>query len=188
MRSRSFHRRLAAGVVAVAAVAGPASADARAAVHCPGADEVPRAATLDDAATATLCVINRERTRRGLPRLHAQDALDRAGRRYAATMVRRDFFSHVSPGGSTMGARLRKVGYATDDRRWSIGEALAWGVGDRATPAATVDAWLASRPHRRLLLDPDFRDLGIGVAAGAPVDRRVGGPAATYAAEFGVRR
>jgi uncharacterized protein YkwD len=187
MRSRTFHRRLAAGVVAVAAVSGPTVADAQAA-RCAGADALPRATALDDAAAATLCVINRERTRRHLPRLREHGALERAGRRYAGAMVRRQFFSHVSPTGSTMLDRLRAVGYATDHRAWSIGEALAWGVGARATPAETVDSWLASRPHRRLLLDADFRDAGIGVAVGAPVGRRADGPAATYAAELGVRR
>jgi uncharacterized protein YkwD len=185
MPSRTFHRRLAAGVVAVAAVSGPAVAGAQAA-RCAGADAVPRATTLDDAAAATLCLVNRERSRRGLPRLRDHAALGRAGRRYAGLMVRRQFFSHVSPTGSTMADRDRAVGYATDDRAWSIGEALAWGVGERATPAATVDGWLASRPHRRLLLDADFRDLGIGVAVGAPVGRRADGPAATYAAELGL--
>jgi uncharacterized protein YkwD len=188
MRSRSFHRRVAAGVlVVVAGSCGPAIADAPAA-RCVGADAVPRTTTLDVAAAATFCVLNRERTRRHLPRLRDQAALERAGRRYAGAMVRRGFFSHVSPTGSTMLGRLRTVGYATDDQAWSIGEALAWGVGERATPAATVQSWLASRPHRRLLLDADFRDVGIGVAVGAPVGERADGPAATYAAELGVRR
>jgi uncharacterized protein YkwD len=191
MPSRSLHRTragLAAGVLAVAGLAGAPVATTHAAPRCPGAGQIPRAATLHDATTATLCVVNRERARRDLPRLHEHAGLERAGRRYARAMVRREFFSHVSPAGSTLLDRLRAVGYAPPDRAWRIGEALAWGVGDRATPAATVAAWLASPPHRRLLLDAGFRDLGVGLATGAPVASRAGGPAATYAAELGVRR
>jgi uncharacterized protein YkwD len=198
MRSRTFEggasrtagrlARCLAGVLAAAAVSGASIADARAA-GCPGADRVPRAGTLDQAATATICVINRERAQRGLRRLRARAALERAGRRYARDMARRRFFSHTSPSGSSMVDRLRAVGYAVPDRAWSVGEALAWGTraSGRATPAATVSAWLASRPHRRLLLDADFRDIGVGVAKGIPLARWAGTPGATYAAELGVR-
>lgn len=192
MQSRTFgftgtRRRLAAGLLAAAVVSVAATGEARAQASCAGANRIPRAATLDDAATATLCVINRERARRDLPRLHAQDALAQAGRRYARQMARRDFFSHTSPTGSTMDDRLRAVGYAREDMTWTIGEALAWGVGRRATPAGTVAAWMASRPHRRLLLDAGFHDIGIGISVGAPVTPRADGPAATYATELGVR-
>jgi uncharacterized protein YkwD len=39
--------------------------------------------------------------------------------------------------------------------------------------------------HRANILNSAFREIGIGVAYGAPV--AVGGPAATYATEFGAR-
>lgn len=180
-------RRLGVGLLCAAAVSTAATADA-AAAGCPGSDRVPRAATVDEAATATLCVINHERARRHIPRLRSQAALDRAGRRYARDMVRRQFFSHTSPSGASMVERLRDVGYADPDRVWSVGEALAWGAGTtRATPTKIVAAWMASPPHRRLLLDRDYRDVGIGVAAGLPVPDRHYAPGATYAAELGVR-
>jgi uncharacterized protein YkwD len=186
MRSRTFRGRLAAGgLLAAAAFCGPAIADAPAA-GCAGTHAIPRATTLGAAAAATLCLVDRERARRHLPLLREHVALERAGRRYAGAMVRDGFFSHVSPTGSTMLDRLRAVGYATAGRTWSIGEALASGTGRLATPAATVQGWLASLAHRRLLLDAHFRDAGIGVAAGSPMTR--GGPAATYVAELGARR
>jgi uncharacterized protein YkwD len=31
-----------------------------------------------------------------------------------------------------------------------------------------VRNWMASPPHRAALLDPNMRDIGLGVAAGAP--------------------
>jgi uncharacterized protein YkwD len=56
-------------------------------------------------------------------------------------------------------------------------------VGRYGTPRAVVRAWMASPSHRRVLLLPAFRDLGVGVRRGAPVP--VGGAAASYVANFG---
>jgi uncharacterized protein YkwD len=155
------------------------------ALACTGTGRQPT----DDARTqrAVLCLVNRERARHDLSRLRRRDDLGRAARRYAGEMVRRGFFSHVSPDGVTMVDRLRAVGYVRDGDAWSVGEDLAWGTGARATPAAIVDAWLASPPHRRILLTPGDRDIGVGVAQGVPVDPAPG-EGATYAAELGVRR
>jgi uncharacterized protein YkwD len=41
--------------------------------------------------------------------------------------------------------------------------------------------------HRRNILDPRFRDIGIGIALGAPVDAGASLPGATYATDFGAR-
>jgi uncharacterized protein YkwD len=50
----------------------------------------------------------------------------------------------------------------------------------------SVDGWMHSAGHRRNVLDGKFRDIGIGIAIGAPQDV-AGSPAATYATEFGTR-
>jgi uncharacterized protein YkwD len=178
-------RRLTAGLILVLAL-GAATADARGA-SCAGAGRIPRAATLGEAAVATLCVVNGERAQHHLRPLRSHPALERAAHRFAGEMVRGRFFSHTSPSGSSLGSRLRAVGYAVPGVTWSIGEALACGFRSRATPEATVAAWLASPPHRRLLLDPRFRDAGIGVAAGAPVGPGGHALAATYALDLGAR-
>ncbi|MGH2968187.1 MAG: CAP domain-containing protein, partial [Solirubrobacteraceae bacterium] len=121
---------------------------------------------------------------RGLPEIGARPELELAAQRHARDMVRRRYFSHVTPGGRTMTARLRTAGYVGDTVSWAAGEVLAWGSGKRSTPAAAVAAWMDSPAHRRVLLDRRYRDVGIGVALGTPVGsfRR---PAATYAAELG---
>lgn len=187
-RHRHVARRVSTGALVFAAAAGAPAADAPAA-NCPNTDRAPSLQSRDEAAAATLCLLNRERARRALPRLRVHRSLQRAGRHYARAMVRGRFFSHTAPTGASMVDRLRDVGYATVNRSWRVGEALAWGLGTRATPAATVAAWLGSPPHRHLLLDATFRDVGIGVAPGVPItgvhDARAG---ATYAVELGVRR
>jgi uncharacterized protein YkwD len=48
-----------------------------------------------------------------------------------------------------------------------------------------VDEWLDSPPHRRILLDSGYRELGVGIAAGEPRDAQSSLPGATYTLDFG---
>jgi uncharacterized protein YkwD len=179
-------RQLGAGALAILVCGGPAVADASAA-RCAGASEPPASGTRARTTAAVVCVVNHERAKRELPRLRARSTLGLAASRHARDMVRRRFFAHTSPEGTTMIDRLRAVGYVRDSRPWAVGETLAWGTGTRATPAAVVDAWLASPPHRRVLLSDDYRDVGIGVVPDLPFDDDGDAPRATYAADLGVR-
>jgi uncharacterized protein YkwD len=43
---------------------------------------------------------------------------------------------------------------------------LSWGTGSYALAPSVVQRWLASPPHRALLLSPSFDRIGIGVAHG----------------------
>ena len=179
---------LCAAALAGSAVALPAPAHAAPAPACPGADVVPTAASLPAARTATLCLVNRERAKRGARRLRTSAALRASAQAYAADMDQRDFFAHVSPGGAGLLERVRRDGrYLRGVRRFRVGENLAWGSGERATPRETVKAWMASPGHRANLLDRRFRETGIGIALGAPVAGAAAVPAATYAHHFGRR-
>jgi uncharacterized protein YkwD len=64
--------------------------------------------------------------------------------------------------------RVRRAGYARC--RWLVGEILAWGVGPRSSAAGTVRAWMDSPPHRRILVSRRYRELGLGMQAGAPIE------------------
>ena len=178
-----------AGLTAVTAlaVAVAVPAQARAVTGCDDADAQPAALTHDRAAAAIGCLINQERRRRDLRALREQARLERAARRHARDMVRRRFFSHTTPEGVSMTDRLRTAGYVRDARGWSAGEVLAWGTGARATPAAVVAAWLDSPSHRRVLMSAGYREIGIGLALGVPLDGSSGLPGATFAAELGAR-
>ena len=50
-----------------------------------------------------------------------------------------------------------------------------------------VRAWMQSADHRANLLDRHFADVGVGVAAGAPVTLEPGGFGGTYVTDFGRR-
>ena len=155
---------------------------------CTGADDAPTARTIAVARSATLCLLNEQRAANGLGRLRAHRMLQSAAQRYAGAMVRGGFFSHVSPTGSTLEQRIRQgTRYLAGALRYEIGENIAWGQGELGKPRAIVAAWMASPGHRANILRPTFREIGIGIAAGAPVPG-LGGPAFTYANEFGTRR
>lgn len=170
---------------AAIAVAGPAAASA--APHCAGAHLMPTTRNAHAIRHATLCLLNAQRSSHGLRRLHGQRALRHAAKRYSRTMVRHGFFGHVSPSGATMVTRVRHTPYLRHARGWSLGENLAWGAGRSATPARIVTAWMHSPGHRANILNPSFRQIGIGVVRGAP--RRAGASiaAATYTTDFGRR-
>jgi uncharacterized protein YkwD len=67
-----------------------------------------------------------------------------------------------------------------------IGENLAWGTYQLATPAAIVSAWTASPGHLANILERQYRDTGIGVVPQVPSSLGDGSPGASYAQEFGV--
>jgi uncharacterized protein YkwD len=137
---------------------------------------------------AVLCLLNAERTRRGLAPLRSSGQLRKAATNYSRTMVRKRFFDHVSPGGATMLSRIRNgTSYLSRDvRDWALGENLGWGSGPKSTPQSMVRMWMGSAGHRNNILRARFRHVGIGVATGAPAN--IGGDrAATYTIEFGYR-
>jgi uncharacterized protein YkwD len=174
-----------AALLALVALAAPAAASAN--ERCADADALPGQVSAARLRAATLCLMNAERGARGRERLRLEPALDRAAGSYARQMVRERFFDHTSPGGSTMLSRIRSTRYLQDVVSWSVGENLAWGSGTLATPRATVRAWMHSADHRANLLDPHFRDVGVGIAEGAPEALGPGEPGATYVTDFGRR-
>jgi uncharacterized protein YkwD len=111
-----------------------------------------------------LCHVNAARRAHALRHLAASEGLTRVAQAHAHDMVRRHYFSHVSPGGASL---QRRLGRSVRGVRQS-GEALGWGCGLPARPRAIVQAWLASPPHRALVLSRTFRFAGAGVARHTP--------------------
>jgi uncharacterized protein YkwD len=177
---------LSPALVACVALALPAAASA--AAPCAEAGVVPSAAGLASTKQATLCLLNAERTARGLPRLTADTQLGKAAQGFSANMVRQQFFDHVSPAGVSLKSRVRHgTSYLRGNlRSWSLGENIGWGSGELATPTRIVRTWMGSSAHRHNILSRRFRHIGIGVASGAPDDVD-GQPAATYTTDFGSR-
>lgn len=99
--------------------------------------------------------VNAFRSGHGLAALRIDLRLNTAAQRHADDMAQRDYFAHVSPEGGTAGQRARRSGY-----KWlRMLENLAAG---QPTPAEAVDGWKSSPGHRRAMLDPEVRELGVG--------------------------
>lgn len=161
-----------------------ATAPAHAATACQSSAAMPETANLDQLQGTVLCLLNRERTSRGLARLKSNRKLETAAEKYARQMVASDFFSHVSPGGSTMMQRVRASGYLSGARGWTVGENIAYGTGHFATADEIMQGWMESPGHRANILHPGFKEVGVGIALGAPGQD---GEGATYTTEFGRR-
>jgi uncharacterized protein YkwD len=168
-------------LVALALLLLPGSALA---ASCPGAGSRPTSTPTWQAVAATVCLVNNQRTSRGLPALRWNRLLWQAANGHAADMVHRHYFSHTTPGGTTFLDRIRRTGYFSGARWWYAGENIAWGSGSRATPSAIVTAWMNSPGHRANILSRNYRETGVGVVLGSP-----GGysSSATYVNDFGAR-
>lgn len=150
-------------------------------VACASADALPAQAAAYRLARAALCLVNRERRRRGLRALRVDRRLEIAAGRHARDMVARSYFAHRTPGGRTVVDRLRRAGYLRGQSTF-VGETLAWGSSGRGSPCGIVAAWLASPPHRAVLLSRRYREIGLAAVPGSPRSRSR--TAATYAADL----
>jgi uncharacterized protein YkwD len=114
--------------------------------------------------------INHIRHANGLSRLKPAYSLFVSAKLYSHRMMRSDYFGHLS-----------RIPVAS---RWrTAGETLAWHSGWRLQPRGTVGQWMASAPHRALLLSSRFTRIGVGRTRG-----RYGRMRATmWVAHFGRR-
>jgi uncharacterized protein YkwD len=159
---------------------------AKHAAGCTGVNTMPSSANIAAIRHTTLCLLNRIRRAHHRHRLRNNPALQLVAQRYSQLMVADRFFDHVSPTGATFVQRIRQTDYLASAASWSLGENLAWGSGFYATPRETVNSWMHSPGHRHNILEPRYREIGIGVAPGTPTDAG-GVPGATYTTEFGKR-
>ena len=183
---QSARRRLGLALALVGAlVAFLATAPAAFAVKaCESANATPASVSKRTIVRATLCTINSQRWDAGLGPLKLNRKLSKAARRHARDMDQRNYFSHDSLGGGSFVDRIRSAGYLNGARSWTVGENLAWGTHGSSAPRTITRMWMNSPGHRANILSPSFREIGIGVAYGAPV-AGAGTPAATYATDFG---
>lgn len=74
-------------------------------------------------------------------------------------MAARNYFSHTSQDGRTVAQRVTATGYV-----WrTVGENITAG---QATPESVVGGWLKSEGHCRNVMNPGFKELGVGYAQG----------------------
>jgi len=156
------------------------TADANASSCGPAATLPPEASQPIAQRQALACLINEVRAEHHLRALTSQGSLAGVAGRYSRRLVTGSFFAHVDAANhSTIESRGKP--YTAGADIWALGENLAWATGYRSSPEQILAMWIASPGHRANLLDPQWKDVGIGIASGTPV----GAAGATYAAEFG---
>jgi uncharacterized protein YkwD len=160
----------------------------RRAEPCAGVNARPSAANGATMATATVCLIDRMRLSHGLRALHVNRDLSRVAADQVKHMVRADYFADVRPSGVTPASLIAASAYAFHTGLAVAGQNIGWATGSEATPVSMLAAWMASPPHRALILKPSFRDVGVGVSAALPSVLGQRRPGALYAVEFARRR
>ncbi|HEV7808303.1 MAG TPA: CAP domain-containing protein [Solirubrobacteraceae bacterium] len=168
------------------ALAGAANAQSPS-TDCVAATVAPMNASMRPAAAAAvLCLVNGERAARRLAPVMPSLLLTQAATAHSVDMVRRRYFSHVTPSGLDQRGRVARTGYLRGCRRPALGETIAWGSGDYGSPIELVKNLMASPPHRSIILDGRYREVGVGLALGAPM-AGVGDFGTTLSLNFGRR-
>jgi uncharacterized protein YkwD len=163
--------------------AAPASAAAKR--RCVGASVAPKQTTLPRAYAAVLCLVNRERARRGVRALRESALLARAASDHSLDMVSQQYFDHEGMDGSTPRQRVLRTGYFRGAGGGAVEEALACGWMQLSTPKALVANLMRSSTHRSILLDRRLRAVGVGLVLGGPDASMAGG--ATLTLDFASR-
>jgi uncharacterized protein YkwD len=166
------------------ALGGPVSF---ASAGCANSNLRPSGSNLRTVDAATVCLIDQVRRSRGLSPLRPNGSLHGVAANQSAEMVLGDYFGDNSRSGQTPLQRIVTTRYRKHTRGISTAQNIGWGTGTDATPAAIVAAWMASPPHRQIMLSSGFHDVGVGAAAAAPATLAEGQSGATYTVDFGAR-
>lgn len=112
------------------------------------------------AAADVVAEVNRRRAEAGCRSVRLPVSLTRAAQAHSADMAAHQRLDHTGSDGSRPQERLRAAGYRADHS----GEAVASAP---VTAGAVVESWMASRPHRNMILTCHYRDAGVGRADGS---------------------
>ena len=158
-------RFVAPVVIALALLVTPAAAGAQ----CRDADTSALAMTLAQFESASVCLVNDERAKRGLSQLSLNGKLASVAADHSSEMRWKSYFAHESADGSPFADRIIATGYTLADN-WLVGENIAWGTWLLSTPRAVHGAWMNSPAHRDNILEPTYREIGAGADRGTPSD------------------
>jgi uncharacterized protein YkwD len=173
-----------------ATVTPPSSAPSIASVlaaTCQNTELTPEPGNLQLIRAATLCLVDQERARNGELPLKVSSELEQAAQSHTEAMVNEDYFAHIAPNGETPVDRIQATGYIPNpEAGYTLGENIAWGTLELATPRAIVAAWIASPEHLENILTGAYTETAIGVTAAVPASLSNGQTGAVYGQVFGV--
>ncbi len=131
--------------------------------------------------------LNAVRRSHGLAPLRLSRPLSAAAEAHSRSMGAHGFFSHESRDGSEFWTRVKRWYGPSGYRSWAVGENLLWSSGQLSAGAA-VKLWMGSPGHRKNILEPRWREIGLSAVAvsSAPGVYR-GRDVTIVTSDFGVR-
>jgi uncharacterized YkwD family protein len=105
-----------------------------------------------------LDLVNVERTNRGLQPLKFNKELSDVATKKSQDMIDKNYFDHTSPTYGSPFDMMKQFGISYR----AAGENIAMG---QKTPKEVMNSWMNSSGHRKNILNPDFTELGVGVAS-----------------------
>ncbi|MEX0674579.1 MAG: CAP domain-containing protein [Gaiellaceae bacterium] len=142
----------------------------------------------DELEAPVLRELNRVRAEHRLPLLRASRPLARAADFHGVSMARRGYFTHDSFDGTSFDRRVARFYPVGSSAYWAVGENLLWSAST-ITPRRVVELWMASPGHRRNILSPRYRELGVTAVRASAAPGVFGGREVTIlVTDFGTRR
>jgi subtilisin family serine protease/uncharacterized protein YkwD len=157
--------------------------------NAPSIFAVPRLSDADELEGAIVAAINRDRRARGLRALQVSRALSAAGDAHARALGLAGAFTHDWPLAprQPFGRWMERFYGSRTGRPWSAGENLLWAQ-DSLEAQEALTMWLNSPSHRRILVAPYWREIGVAVVRADGAGGVFGGRTVFIAAaEFGAR-
>lgn len=102
---------------------------------------------------------NKKRSDAGLSTLTLNQTLSNAAYVKGVDMINKDYWAHVSPDGTQPWSFFKNAGY----KYRYAGENLA---RDFSNATDAVNAWMNSPTHRDNMLNPKYKEIGIGIVEG----------------------
>lgn len=152
------------GLVVLAAVAGAAhpadSGVERRTTPCPLATQPVGDSTIKEIRKSVRCLINEQRGVHGFGKLARNADLQQASQRHVRAMVETGCIAHRCPDEVDFDTRVEQSGYLDGENSWRYAE----NTGCGSSAEVMVAGWMDSLYHRTNILDPEFRDIGVGVS------------------------
>jgi uncharacterized protein YkwD len=170
----------ALAVLAGAALLGPGRADAGAGSRL----------TLSALEQTTIVQINALRVSKGLAPLTVSRLLYDSASFHNQDMLAGGFFGHQSTDGEDFGQRLELYYPPHRFSYYAVGENLFWAPAAIVDSTAILSRWMGSSEHRKNLLGPSWRQIGISAVTVPSADGIFGGAGeiTIVTVDFGVRR
>ena len=144
-------------------------------------------AAVDQLESQVLAELNKIRRDHGLVPLKLSRPLATAADTHSKAMGTHGFFQHESRDGSEFWKRVKRFYGAAGSGNWSVGENLLWSSGE-LDAATALKLWMQSPGHRKVILTPRWREVGLSAVSVTAAPGVFGGRDVTIVtADFGAR-